>query len=157
MFFFENSLCSEAKFLDLNWGDIVDSGTWLLYRLAGYLGRQAAGRYDNPVTESTISPIQRLWICYCNRTTYISTDQTLIIGEKTNNTFFCLFSRKFLSFLSVNVREIVKIKRNRCWKFYLIFHSLLNRDEERRYHKFSLQNLQNISGNGSLTESQNKF
>ncbi len=45
-----------AEFLDPGWGDKVDSGIGLSYRLAGLL--RLVGRYDNPMPESTLSPSQ---------------------------------------------------------------------------------------------------
>jgi hypothetical protein len=54
MFSFEYSLCSEAKFLHPDWGDIVDSGTGLLYRPARL--HRPAGRYDNPLPEVIYIP-----------------------------------------------------------------------------------------------------
>ncbi len=51
-----------AKFLVHDWGDIVDSGIGLSYRPARL--HRLAGRYDNPMSESTISPSQglRIWL-----------------------------------------------------------------------------------------------
>jgi hypothetical protein len=46
--------CPEAQFLVSDSGDIVDSGIGLSYRPAGI--SSLAGRYDNPMPESTISP-----------------------------------------------------------------------------------------------------
>ncbi len=48
-----------AKFIVPDWGDKVDSGMGLTYRAARL--HRLAGRYefDNPVPESTISPLVR--------------------------------------------------------------------------------------------------
>jgi hypothetical protein len=46
-----------AKFLVPDWGDIVDSGIGLPYRPARL--HRLAGRYENPMTESTIYPAVR--------------------------------------------------------------------------------------------------
>jgi hypothetical protein len=43
-----------AKFLVPDWGELVDSGIGLSYRSAGL--HKLAGRYDNPMPESTIFP-----------------------------------------------------------------------------------------------------
>ncbi len=47
-----------AKFIVPDWGDKVDSGIGLSYRPAGL--HRLTGRYDYPMPESTISPIQGL-------------------------------------------------------------------------------------------------
>ncbi len=56
-------MTSRAKFFVPDWGDIVDSGIWLSFRPARLL--RLAGRYDNPMQESTISPAPgkglRIW------------------------------------------------------------------------------------------------
>jgi hypothetical protein len=44
-----------AKFIVPDWGDKVDSGIGLLFRGPARLHR-LAGRYDNPMQKSTISP-----------------------------------------------------------------------------------------------------
>jgi hypothetical protein len=51
-------LPSVAKFIVPDWGDKVNSGKGLSY-LPAKLHR-LAGRYDNPMPKSTISPSQRL-------------------------------------------------------------------------------------------------
>jgi hypothetical protein len=48
------SSSAEAKFLVHNWGDIVNSGIGLSYQPACLCS--LAGRYDNPMSETTISP-----------------------------------------------------------------------------------------------------
>jgi len=56
-----SDLESEAKFLVPDRGDVVDSSIGLSYRPARL--HMLAGRYDNPMPESTISPSQglRIW------------------------------------------------------------------------------------------------
>ena len=49
---------SAAKIIVLDWGDKVNSGIGLSYRPATLL--RLAGRFDNPLPESTISPSQGL-------------------------------------------------------------------------------------------------
>ncbi len=49
-----------AKFVVPDWGDKVDSDIGLSYRPASLCS--VAGRYDNTMPESTISPSQGLWI-----------------------------------------------------------------------------------------------
>jgi hypothetical protein len=55
------NVCSVAKFLVLDWGDMVDSGMGLSYPPAGL--HRLASRQDNPMPESTIYPSQglRVW------------------------------------------------------------------------------------------------
>ena len=50
---------SVAKFIVPDWRHKVDYGIELSYRPVAGLHR-LAGRYDNPMTESTLSPIQGL-------------------------------------------------------------------------------------------------
>ncbi len=51
----------EAQFLKPDWGDIADSGIVSSYRPARL--HRLAGRYENPMSESAISPSQdlRIW------------------------------------------------------------------------------------------------
>ncbi len=48
----------EAKFRVLDWGDKVNSGIGLSHQSARL--HRLAGRYENPMPESTISPSQGL-------------------------------------------------------------------------------------------------
>ncbi len=52
-----------AKFIVSDWGDKVDSGVGLSYRRGQATVHRLAGRYDNPMPESTISPSKglRIW------------------------------------------------------------------------------------------------
>jgi hypothetical protein len=45
-----------AKFIVSDWGDKVNSGTWLSYRPARL--HRLAGRCDNPMPESAKSPVR---------------------------------------------------------------------------------------------------
>ncbi len=64
------AMCTVAKFVVPDWRVIVDSGMGLLSYRPARLHR-LAGRYENPMPESTISPSQGLRIglqhgdCYC--------------------------------------------------------------------------------------------
>ncbi len=63
----------EVKFLVL--GEIVDSGIGLSYRPAGL--HRLAGRYNNPMPVSTLSPNQglRIWLLFVERAPLFPTQE----------------------------------------------------------------------------------
>ncbi len=107
-------------------GDKVDSGKGLSYRPANLCSH--AGRYDNPMPESTLSPRQGLWIW-------------LLYAQLCTLTSYFSYCRKVVTFFTLQCAKISKCVLPWCTQTVQRYNALSkaywNRDFRRMAHFYS--------------------